>query len=202
MIAIAGIKDVRLRRASRIPLTTEFRLPLGLSLSLSLSFSRERSNSEDRRAASSRPPDPISLRLGGFYSIRSGVSSCWNPDAVESERANERPAAALAAFFARCEIARVLRGVSRARVFLRVYSSLLFLRGLCLLPRVSAGVRVWVAGRGLGRATSPIASARTVIDAPARPRVRDLRKREGVSGRVVGKTEFGETTRETEEKNL
>jgi len=66
--------------------------------------------------------------------------------ANEGERASKRPAAALAAFFARCEIARVLRGMSRACVFLRVYSSFPSIL-LIFLPRVSAGVRVWVAGR-------------------------------------------------------
>lgn len=67
------------------------------------------------------------------YPIRSLVVSVrWNPDA-------ERPAAAaLAAFFARCEIARALCGVSR--VYLVCVSVLVTRRSLS--PIVNAGVVV------------------------------------------------------------
>lgn len=156
------------RRASHIPLLPNsgfFSDSLSLSLPLPPRKRGAQSNSEDYRS-SQTPSD-----LPGFYPIRSGFpyAGIRMPKSERGRRASERPAAALAAFFARCEIARVLRGVSRARMFLRVYSSLPFLL-LPFLPRVSADVRVWVAGR----ATLPIVSVFMIIGAPARPRVRAL----------------------------
>lgn len=139
-------------RYYRIPASPRA-LPPTLSHTHSHSFFLSPRASE-RAVEFGRPPllagsDPISLTRRQLLSDSLGVSSRWNPDAEErtGERASERATRSCTRGILRalrncaCSPWRVACSRAPSRVFLLIPLP------LTLLSRMSAGVRVWVAGR-------------------------------------------------------